>query len=77
METAKSSEISVINYQYARHNITQGICIILRPFLQKETEEGQALCYTICFYRSFREVTLLLPPSFTNNQHLLTKMSRK
>jgi hypothetical protein len=24
MERAKSSEISVINYQYARHNITQG-----------------------------------------------------
>jgi len=53
------------------------ICIILRPFLQKETKEGQALGYTICFYRFFREVTLIRPPSLTNNQHLLTKMSIK
>jgi hypothetical protein len=75
METTKSSEISVINYQYARHNITQDFNLHYSMLFPTERNWGRTSLrlYHLFLPIFFREVTLFLPPSLTNNQHLLKK----
>jgi len=78
METAKSSEISVINYQYARHNITQGFNLHHYTLFPIERNCGKT---SLRLYHLFLPILsrgdTIPPKSVTNNQHVLTKISGK